>query len=115
MGATGALTLVTANGQSNGVTSVARNSAGDYTFTLQDAWVRMYGARVSFDESGGSAPSVPAAPFAFVKAYNLASSAKTIEVVFTAASGASGALVATDPANHEAFWIEFVLQNSTAV
>ena len=110
-GATGAPTLDAKN--SVGVKSVARNSAGDYTFILQDAYKKLRGVDVIIDTSG-NAGAVPAAPMHYMKASSpAASGGGTVELVFGAASGASGAFVATDPASGEAALFHFYFNDSS--
>lgn len=103
IGASGAPTLSTAN--SKGVTSVSRNSAGDYTFTFQDRYVKLMSIKMTAQSSTG----LPAAPIVGVKA-NSISTARTLKLVTTTAGGGS----ATDPGNGETLFFEFVFGDSTA-
>jgi hypothetical protein len=111
-GASGAPTLSASN--SKGVLSVTRNSAGTYTFVFgsgsgvslqKDSYVKIIGGGVLFN-SGSSAP---AAPGMYIKADNIASTANaSIQVVMNAAG------TATDPANGEIGYFEFIFGDSTA-
>lgn len=105
-GSTGAPTLSTSNGAQS-ITSVTRNSAGDYTLVLQDLWSSLLAVKHVFN-SGSSAP---ASPGMYIKANNVATStggsAKSIELVFNAAG------TATDPASGEIVYLEFALKNSS--
>lgn len=90
-----------------GIKSISRVSAGLYTITLQDAYIRFLGAGVTFENASASA-----APFQFwpTPDANLNSTTTpTIQVQFANSSG-----VATDPANGEQVVINLNLQNSTA-
>lgn len=115
-GATGAPTLDTTN--SKGIKSITRDSAGDYTILLGDAiagdgYMGLKFAEAMWDTSGASG-AVPNSPHMYVKAKSpSASGGGTVEVVFCASSGASGALVATDPASGDAAIIHLLMKNST--
>jgi len=98
-GSSGAPTLAANNGY---VSSVVRNSAGDYTITLADKYNSLLGVRHVFN-SGSSAPASPAM---WVKTDSVAS-AGTLRVVFNAAG------TATDPASGEIALMEIVLKNSS--
>jgi hypothetical protein len=106
-GSTGAPTLDTKN--SKGIKSIARTAAGKYTVTLADKYQRVLAA----DAALIAATGVPAAPHMFLVADGSASGTVTIQ--FAAPSGASGALVATDPASGHSARIHFALSNSTAL
>lgn len=111
IGATGAPTLDAPN--SIGAKSIVRNSAGNYTITLKDPYKQFRYMEMTNDTSGNSG-AVPAAPGVYIKAQNVsASTGGTINFVCGAYSGASGAFVATDPANGEALWIELQLNDSS--
>lgn len=96
-GASGAPTIQ--NGGSF-VSSVVRNSAGDYTINLVDAYNRLLGVQAVFVKS-----TAPSAPGMFVKANNVTT--KSLEVVFNAAG------VATDPANGEVVLMVITVKNSS--
>lgn len=98
-GSSGAPTLSAPD--SIGVKSIARNSAGDYTVTFQDNYLRFLHAKHAFN-SGSSAP---AAPGMWIKAESVTSG--TIEVVFNAAG------TATDPASGEIVYLTFELRNTS--
>lgn len=104
-GATGAPTLQVKN--SKGVKSVTRTSAGLFVITLQDGYVDLMFARAMFLLAAG----VPASPYMFVVSHTK----NVITVQFNAGSGASGALVATDPANGEEVNILLIMSDSTAI
>lgn len=101
-GATGAPTLVTANGASKGIASVSRNGAGDFSITLSETFPLLKGINASFVASSGAA-----APIVTVKS-DLVSTTKVLRVN-TQAGG-----VNTDPANGEVLLLEIMLKNSTA-
>ena len=105
-GASGAPTL---NFGGNYISSITRNSAGDYTIVFKDLYSRLLGVRAVFN----SGSSLPAAPALNVKANNVATatggSAKSIEIVFSDLETPA----ATDPANGEIVYLDFVLKNSS--
>lgn len=101
-GATGAPTLVTANGASKGIASVSRNGAGDFSITLSETFPLLKGINASFVASSGAA-----APNVNVKS-DLVSTTKVLRIN-TQAGG-----VNTDPANGEVLLLEIMLKNSTA-
>lgn len=96
-GAVGAPTIQ--NGGSF-VSSVVRNSAGDYTITLKDAYNRLLGVQATFINA-----TAPASPGLFVKANNIQT--KSIEVVFNAAG------TATDPGTGENVLMVISARNSS--
>lgn len=100
IGAAGAPTLVVA--KSKAIRSIARNSAGDYTLTLQDNYYRLLGFDCAFQVA-----TVPAAPDVSVKTDSVASGS----LVFVCSTGG----VATDPANGEIMKIKVSLSNSSAI
>lgn len=103
IGATGAPTLVAAN--SKGIKSIVRNSAGDYTITLQDTYNKFLSLWVGFQKA-----TAAAAPNQTVKAKSLnATGGATIEFVLYNNAGA-----ATDPASGEELFIEICVGNSSA-
>lgn len=97
-GAAGAPTLASNNGY---ISSVVRNSAGDYTITLADAYKTLLMVRHVFN-SGSSAP---ASPGMWVKTDSVSS--KSLRIVFNAAG------VATDPASGEIALMQLTLNNSS--
>jgi hypothetical protein len=101
-GASGAPTLVTANGASKAVASVSRNGAGDFSITLTDTYPLLKGINASFVASSG-----PAAPDVNVKS-DAVSSTKVLRIL-TQAGG-----VNTDPADGEVLLLEIMLKNSSA-
>lgn len=82
IGASGAPTLVAAD--SKGVASISRNSAGEYTITLQDTYVKLLDASFCQLLAGG----VNAAPVACLQSEAVAST-KTIVVQFSSGAGAA--------------------------
>ena len=97
-GATGAPTLT----YGKGITSISRVSAGKYTITLSDKYIKLLMA----NKMGVSATS-PAAEEFYVVSDGSASSTPTIGVQFAAAG------VATDPGNGEVALIQLCLQNAS--
>jgi hypothetical protein len=101
--AAGAPTLVT--GKNKGIKTIVRNSAGDYTITLQDPYQRLLNMDLVFIKA-----TAPSAPAAFISALAVSTvAAPTIRVVFNAAG------TATDPASGEEVLLSFELSNSVAV
>lgn len=103
IGATGAPTLSATN--SKGIKSIVRNSAGDYTITLQDSYYKLLGVDVVVQNATGIAVS----PVMGIKANNVTSVPGTIEVVFSVGG------VATDPASGDTLWFQIQLSNSGAL
>lgn len=101
-GAAGAPTLSNALG----IKSVVRNSAGDYTITLQDNYNRLLMVKHVFDETSNSG-TAPASPGMFIKSNQVSAATPTLEVVFNAAG------TATDPASTEIVLLEIILNNSS--
>lgn len=97
-GSTGAPTLVQG---SSFVSSIVRNSAGDYTITLRDAYNRLMGMDQRFLNT-----AAPAAPGMWIKSQAVATS-KTIGIVFNAAG------TPTDPASGENVYLIIFLKNSS--
>jgi hypothetical protein len=93
-----------------GVASVTRNSTGNYTVTLQDAFVRLLGAEVAFAATDG----LPAAPIVGIDKDTTLSTALVggKDIVIQCASSAG---VAADPASGERLLATFTLANSVAV
>ena len=99
--AAGAPTIATG---SSLISSVVRNSAGDYTITFKDVYKSLLGIKHTFN-SGNAAPT---APGMYIKNDSIAVlAAPTIRVVFNAAG------TATDPASGEKVLLNFYLNNST--
>jgi hypothetical protein len=100
-GAAGAPTLVAGTGM--GISSVVRNSAGDFTIALSQAFVSLMGVDHVMISSAASA-----APELRVKANSVSSaSAPSIEIVTSAAG------TATDPASGEIMLIKILLNRSS--
>ena len=102
IGGTGAPTLVAAN--SKGIKSIVRNSAGNYTITLQDQYTRMYSFWVEFIKA--TAPTSPA--MGIVAVNTKAAGGGTINFVNYSAT------TPTDPASGEEMLCEINLSNSSA-
>lgn len=102
-GASGAPTLATTglHGNNGYITSVVRNSAGDYTITLTD----VYNALLQIRHVFNSGASAPAAPGLWIKTD--AVTTKSLRVVFN--SGGT----ATDPATGEIVLLQITLKNSS--
>lgn len=113
-GAAGVPTLDVAN--SKGIVSVVRNSTGKYTFIFgtdsgrRDTYYKLYHVKHLFDEIATGV--APAAPGMYLTANNVSvatgASAASLQVQFNAAG------TATDPANTEGVYLEFVFTNSNA-
>lgn len=101
-GATGAPTIATGTGM--GIKSIVRNSAGDYTITLNDEYNNLLGINHIFN-SGSAAP---AAPTMYIKSDSIAS-AGTVEIVFNSIGTTPAA---TDPASGEKVLLEIVLNQT---
>src|SRR5437868_4896546 len=100
IGAAGAPTLDAPN--SKGIKSIVRNSAGDYTVTLQDQYVKFFSCWIGFIKATG-----PAAPSESFKAKNMtAAGGATIEFVLY-----NNSSVATDPASGEELFLEITVGN----
>lgn len=82
IGASGAPTIDAS--LSKGIASIARNSAGDYTITLQDKYVDLYMASACVLLASGTPASVMMA----LEAHSVAS-AKTIDIQFLDFAGAA--------------------------
>lgn len=95
-GATGAPTLT----YGKGVTSIARISAGKYTITLKDKYIKLLMANKMFINA-----TSPAAQEMYITADNSATG--TIGIQFAAAG------VATDPATGEVGLIQLCFQNAS--
>jgi hypothetical protein len=103
IGASGAPTLVTSgvNGNNGYITSITRNSAGDYTLALTDAYNGLLGFKALTINSTG----ISASPNVGIKSN--AVTTKSLE--FVCSTGG----VATDPASGDILLIEIVLKNSS--
>lgn len=105
IGATGAPTLDTTN--SKGIKSITRNSAGQYTLVLQDAWSRYLGMEARFIQSS---TGIPASPIVGLKSQSVATAGGG-SIVFVCSTGAGAA---TDPGNGEELELVLFLKNSSA-
>lgn len=105
--ASGVPTLATASTTAGkkGVASIAQNGTGDYTITLQDAWVKLLAFQGSFEVSG---TGLPAAPNIGIHTNGVTSNPGTIR--FVTSTGGS----ATNPASGEVLRLQITLGNSTA-
>ena len=101
IGASGAPTLNVA--ASKGIASIAKNSTGNYTITLQDQYVDLFNAKCVILKSSGS----PLVIGHVIRSQDVVG-AKTIIVEFLNASFA-----ATDPASGCELELEIVLKGST--
>jgi hypothetical protein len=99
IGTTGAPTINVA--KSLGVTSITRNSAGNYTIALQDKYVRLLNVDATFVKAG-----VAAAQDVNVYTDSVSSGSLVIQC--------SAAGVATDPSNGETMKLCISVSNSTA-
>lgn len=105
IGASGAPTITTNSAgvsQCKGVTSITRNSAGNYTIDLKDSFTRLLSAQCT---SLAAAPA--AAPDMTVLADSSASSPASVQIVLSAAG------TPTDPASGEVLLIELCMKNSS--
>lgn len=96
IGAAGAPTLVVAN--SKGITSIVRNSAGNYTVTFDDTYSKFLSFWVGYRVSGGASPAAPSNTVKTV-VLNTNGTATVNFVLFNATTP-------TDPANGEELFIE---------
>lgn len=101
IGATGAPTMNAV--KSKGIASVARNSAGNYTITLNDIYVDMFKCCINFLFA-----TDPGVANTYIVSQSV-NSAKTIVVQCMDYAGA-----AVDPASGSEMQIEIVLKTSTA-
>lgn len=102
IGAAGAPTLN--QSASKGVESVVRDSAGQYTITLQDKYNSLLHMNVLQD----SGTSAPAAPFVVLEAESV-SSTKQLTIQCRAVDNST----ATNPANGESMLVKITLSNSS--
>ena len=106
IGATGAITLNTAN--SKGIKSITKEStAGQYTVVFNDAYQRVIDVNVRFihDDAVAAAPHV----------YLISRSTTGCVLQCCNASGVSAALAAGNPGNGETMLAEFTVSDSTAI
>lgn len=89
--------------QSKGITSITRNSAGDYTVVMQDNYYRL----LDFSVNQQNATGIPNAPVVGLKANSVTSG--SFEFV-TSVGG-----VATDPSSGNTLYIRVALSNSSAI
>lgn len=101
IGASGAPTLV-ANA-SKGISSVVRDSAGQYTITLQDT----YAALLKYDVSMFSGTSAQAAPMQTLESDSISSDGKLV-IQCRAIDNST----ATDPASGEIMYLSLTLANT---
>lgn len=101
VGATGAPTLSTAN--SKGIASIARNSAGRYTITLQDKYQKL----LMVDATILLASGLPAPQEFAIVSQAVTNSTPTVVVQFSAAG------VATDPDNGATLYLQITLGDSS--
>jgi hypothetical protein len=95
-GSSGAPTIA----RGKGVTSIVRNSAGDYTITLQDNYNGLSMIKHTFINA-----TAPASPSMYVKTNSITSG--SVRIVFNSAG------TATDPASGERVLIQISGRNST--
>jgi hypothetical protein len=100
IGATGAPTLTRAQG----VTSITRNGAGQYTVVLQDLYNQLLGIDVMFYASTSAA----AAPMVVLESNTIAT-----DSTFILQCRAIDNSTATDPADGEIMYIHLALRNSS--
>lgn len=101
VGATGAPTINATT--SKGITSIVRNSAGNYTLTLADKYVALFNVKCTLKLASGS----PAVIGCVLRSETVVST-KTIVIEFLNASFA-----ATDPASGCTMLLEIVLNGTT--
>jgi hypothetical protein len=103
IGGTGAPTISAAN--SKGIASIVRNSAGNYTVTLSDSWVKLLNIQAQFIDSGTQTVATT-----YVVSQTINSSAgKVIVIQCVDFAGA-----AVDPRSGATMLLEINLSNSTA-
>lgn len=101
IGGTGAPTINAL--KSKGVTSVVRNSAGNYTITLNDKYVDLFFLGVNFINASGAGVA-----YFYTESQDVVG-AKTIVVQFKDLSGA-----AVDPNSGTTMQVQMILKSSTA-
>jgi len=108
IGASGAATVT----RGKGIASVVKSTTGVYVVTLQDRYQQpLLGVRVDWKQTA----AVPNAPFVYQSAADTVKTTRTITLTTCAASGGSGALVATEPASGNVMYIRIALSNTEAV
>lgn len=100
VGATGAPTLTIGKG----ITSIVRDSAGQYTLTMKDTSAKLLGCEVMFN----SGTSAAAAPMVVVES-DLLSSTKKLILQCRAIDNTT----ATDPADGELMYIKISVRNAS--
>ena len=104
IGAAGAPTI--ASGNAKGVTSITRNSVGNYTILLQQPYNRLL--EVDCQSISGTSPQ--AAPLVTVQSEAVSSAtAPTVRLAMRAADNTT----ATDPASGEVLLIHIAVRNSS--
>lgn len=103
-GAAGAPTLDTAN--SKGITSIVRNSAGQYTITLANSQFRKL-LGMTVDQFSSTSPQ--AAPFRTIEGNSVASSPATLVLQYYALDNTTP----TDPASGEQAFVRIMVGNSS--
>jgi hypothetical protein len=104
IGAAGAPTLSQVN--SKGIKGIVRNSAGDYTITLQDSYYKLLDVKAVVQNASG----IPASGVVGIKANAVTTAPNgTLEVVF------SNGGAATDPASGDTIYFIVRLSNSGAL
>lgn len=104
IGASGAPTLV--SGSYDGILSFARNSAGNYTLTLENRYVKLLGLKADVLLASGD----PAIGYGAVIRSESVASAKTIVIEFLGPTGAGDTTpAATDPASGVKLFLQVTL------
>lgn len=104
IGASGAPTI--ASGNAKGVTSITRNSAGNYTILLQQPYNRL----LDCSSQSISGSSAQAAPMCTIVSEAVATAAApTVRLQYRAIDNST----ATDPANGEVLLIHITVRNSS--
>lgn len=105
IGATGAVGTTTGNG----VSSIARVSAGKYTITLSDTYYRFVGLEYSFYEGGAGSPLVyTLSVFSDPQSATVGVPAGLLTIQCRDAAGA-----AVDPASGAVLYFSILLRNSS--
>lgn len=101
-GSSGAPTIVSGTGM--GISSITRNSAGDYSIALS----RAYNGLMHIKQVFNSGSSAPASPGMWIKTNSVAvAAAPLVRIVFNSAG------TATDPASGEVVLLEILLNDSS--
>lgn len=106
IGATGAPTIVSGTGQ--GIKSITRTGAGNYTIALQDTYSDLHMVKAMFITAGGA---LPAAPVVSVKTNSVTSASAPLVAIQTENVATTPA--ATDPASGETMLLEITLKNTS--